>query len=52
MSTYPLSPQIETPLTLTIIESPQGDNRGDPSGIEMETERLINGHPYRSILEE
>jgi hypothetical protein len=33
-------------------KSPQGGDLGDPRGIEMESGRMINEHPYRSRLEE
>jgi hypothetical protein len=34
-----------------MMKSPQRGNLGDPRGIEMESEMMINEHPYRSILE-
>jgi hypothetical protein len=35
-----------------MIKSPQGGNIDDPRGIEMESVRMIDEHPYDSILEE
>jgi len=32
------------------MKSSQGGNTGDPSGIEMESVRIIDEHPYRSIF--
>jgi hypothetical protein len=35
-----------------MMKSPQGGNPSDPRGIEMESVRMIDEHPYRSRLEE
>jgi hypothetical protein len=34
-----------------MMKSPQRRNLGDPRGIEMESEMMMNEHPYRSSLE-
>jgi hypothetical protein len=33
-----------------MMQSSQGGNSGDPRGIEMESEMMMNEHPYRSCL--
>jgi hypothetical protein len=42
-NTYPLSPSVGIPVTLEMIESPQGGNVGDPGGNEMESEEMKEG---------
>jgi hypothetical protein len=34
-----------------MMQLPQEGNLGDPRGIDMESEMMMNEHPYRSILE-
>jgi hypothetical protein len=42
MTTYPLTPHIDTPLALVMMKSPQWGNTSDPRGIEMESELMIS----------